>query len=393
MQPQWTIFMAVLIAYIGLSVLNPIMAPLIRALGLQETDAGWIVSASSLMVMLSSAMWGALSDKIGRKRVILIGMTGMVISYGMFGFASQEGLAGGLPIIPLFVLLLISRILLGASFPAILSASQAYMADLTSERDRSAGMSLIGAANGIGFVIGPALAAVLSAIGFLAPIYVAAILPLLALIGIAFALPNTVSAGPTRGRQQQPFQRRAVAPFLVVATVFMMALIQIQMTAGFYFQDKLGLSTAQTAQAVGVALLCIGIMMALVQLVIVRAYKLSPFQLLRFGVPIFVSGILLLISYDHIGVYAAAFALLGIGAGLVIPGFTSGASLAVAQHEQGAAAGMIAMAIGIGSLIGPLSGTFLYQIRPEVPFWLLIVLLTLLTCYIWSSPSIKKWKS
>ncbi|WP_239551534.1 MFS transporter [Paenibacillus elgii] len=169
----------------------------------------------------------------------------------------------------------------------------------------------------------------------------------------------------------------------------MMALIQTQVTAGFYFQDKLGLSATETAQAVGAALFCIGFMMALVQFTVVRKNRLTPLKLLQLGVPVFAVGLVLLVSFSHIVTFFAAFALMGAGVGLAIPGFTSGASLAVAKHEQGAAAGMIAASIGIGSLLGPLAGTFLYRISPETPFWLLILLLALLTGYVWGSRKIR----
>ncbi|MFH5184221.1 MFS transporter [Paenibacillus sp. TAB 01] len=95
---------------------------------------------------------------------------------------------------------------------------------------------------------------------------------------------------------------------------------------------------------------------------------------------------------SHFALYAAAFALLGMGGGLAISGFTSGASLTVPRHEQGAAAGMIAACIGVGSLIGSLSGTFLYRVRPEAPFGLLALLLLLLTVYVYTSRQIRRPK-
>ncbi|MFB0840899.1 MFS transporter [Paenibacillus oleatilyticus] len=386
MRAKSIIFTSVLIGYVGLGILNPLVAPLIRELGLSETDAGWIVAASSFMVLLTSAFWGSWSDRIGRKPVLLIGLMGMAASFGLFVAVTEQGLSGKFQPAVLFTLLLISRLLLGAAFPAVLSSSQAYMADITTEKDRAAGMSLIGAANGLGLVVGPAVGALLTALSLLAPIYLAVALPLLVMLWVAFGMAN--SKPQTHGQQKKTL-RKEILPYLAVAMIVMMALIQTQVTAGFYFQDKLGLSATETAQAVGAALFCIGFMMALVQFTVVRKNRLTPLKLLQVGVPVFAVGLILLVSFSHIAPFFAAFALMGIGVGLAIPGFTSGASLAVAKHEQGAAAGMIAAAIGIGSLLGPLTGTFLYRISPETPFWLLILLLALLTGYVWGSRRIQ----
>ncbi|WP_010497359.1 MFS transporter [Paenibacillus elgii] len=386
MRAKSIIFTSVLIGYVGLGILNPLVAPLIRELGLSETDAGWIVAASSFMVLLTSALWGSWSDRIGRKPVLLIGLTGMAASFGMFVAVTEQGLAGKFQPAVLFTLLLISRLLLGAAFPAVLSSSQAYMADITTEKDRAAGMSLIGAANGLGLVVGPAVGALLTALSLLAPIYLAVVLPLLVMLWVAFGMANFK---PQVHGQKKKTLRKGILPYLAVAMIVMMALIQTQVTAGFYFQDKLGLSATETAQAVGAALFCIGFMMALVQFTVVRKNRLTPLKLLQLGVPVFAVGLVLLVSFSHIVTFFAAFALMGAGVGLAIPGFTSGASLAVAKHEQGAVAGMIAASIGIGSLLGPLAGTFLYRISPETPFWLLILLLALLTGYVWDSRRIR----
>ncbi|MFH5184222.1 MFS transporter [Paenibacillus sp. TAB 01] len=272
------IFTAVFIGYVCLGVLNPLVAPLIRELGLAETDAGWIVSASSVMVLLSSPLWGMLSDRAGRKPVIVLGLLGVAISFLMFGFAARWGMQrGDAAPASLFWLLLVSRLFLGLSFPTVLSASQAYIADITTERERASGM---------GFVIGPAIGAFLSGVSLIAPVFLCAALPLIGMLWIAVSMP---AAKPAVSERQGIKLRRATVPFLLTALILMMAMVQIQVTAGFYFQDKLQLSPAETAQAVGACLSVIGVMMALVQRFVVQEVSVGPLQAASLGDP-FVSG-------------------------------------------------------------------------------------------------------
>lgn len=180
MEPKRVIFLSLMICYIGLGVINPVLAPLIREMGLDEMHAGWIISASALVLLLGAPIWGKQSDRFGRKPIMIIGLVGFTFSLVLFAWLSWIGLQGRTELTLLFILLLFSRMLFGLFFPAMTSSGQALMADLTSLHERSAGMAMIGAASGIGFLIGPAMGAALSGIHLLFPIVVAAVLSLFA---------------------------------------------------------------------------------------------------------------------------------------------------------------------------------------------------------------------
>ncbi|MGF9826902.1 MFS transporter, partial [Brevibacillus agri] len=167
-----SIFFSVFVAMVGLMIIAPVMPPLIRELGLSETHSGLIISLGSVAMAVMAPVWGRWSDTKGRKPVILIGFLGMFVSYVLFTLTMYAGLAnligGGL----LVTLLIVARGMVGMFIPAVPSSAQAYMADVTDEKGRASGMALIGAANGMGLVMGPAIAGVFALIGLIWPLYI-----------------------------------------------------------------------------------------------------------------------------------------------------------------------------------------------------------------------------
>lgn len=160
----------------------------------------------------------------------------------------------------------------------------------------------------------------------------------------------------------------------------------LQVTAGFYVQDKFGLNAKDTAMWVGIGLFCIGFMMALVQMAVIRKRSFMPRTLLRIGLPILGGGLLHLVFIDPLSGFVISFLLLGIGGGFAIPGYTAGVSMASGEGEQGAVAGLTAAAAtGVGSFVAPIAGTALYRIQPEAPYWVAFFVVALLTVYVWST--------
>ena len=157
-----SIFFSVFVAMVGLMIIAPVMPPLIRELGLCETHSGLIISLGSIAMAVMAPVWGRRSDLLGRKPVILIGFLGMFVSYILFTLVMYAGLSKWISGTLLVVLLIVARAMVGLFIPAVPSSAQAYMADVTDEKGRSAGMALIGAANGLGLVLGPAIAGFLS---------------------------------------------------------------------------------------------------------------------------------------------------------------------------------------------------------------------------------------
>lgn len=382
MNPKQVIFYSMIICYTGFGVINPILAPLIREIGLNEGHAGWIISVAALALLLSAPFWGRLSDRYGRKQTMLIGFLGFSISLTLFASLSWIGMTQNINLSLIFILLMASRILFGFFFPAMTSSAQALMADMTDLNERSAGMGMIGAATGIGFIIGPAMSALLSTFHLVFPIVIAAILSLLAMFFIYKKIPKSQQNVKNK-KLKMNLRKNGLRPYLMICICVMGVFVTLQILGGFYLQDTFGLSGTETAVWIGIGLFAVGFMMALVQMTFIQKRNFMPLTLLRIGLPLFFIAFLTLIFANHLASFVIAYMLFGVGSGFVIPGYTAGISLAAGQDSQGEAGGLTAAASGIASLIVPVTSTSLYKLGTLLPFWISLIIITLLILYVW----------
>ncbi|CAM4296140.1 MFS transporter permease [Bacillus manliponensis] len=383
MDPKRVIFYSMIICYSGFGVINPLLAPLIREVGLDERHAGWMVSIAALVLLVAAPVWGRLSDRHGRKNIILIGFLGFSFSLALFASISWIGMEQRINVTIIFLLLMLSRILFGFFFPAMISSSQALMADLTDIQERSAGMGMIGAATGIGFIMGPAMGAILSGVHLVFPIFISSVLALLAMFFVYKKIPK-LKPNIRDKKTKIDFRRAGLRPYLIVCISVMSIFMTLQIVGGFYVQDTFGLSTTETAIWLGVCLFIVGFMMALVQMTFVQKRQFMPLTLLRIGLPLFIIGLLSLIFINHLAGFAFAYMAIGAGSGFVIPGYTAGISIAAGKEAQGEAGGLTAAASGIASLIVPIASTSLYRMEALLPFYIGAVIIVLLLLYVWS---------
>jgi MFS family permease len=184
------LFLTVFIDLLGFGIVVPMLAFCAKQYGASGAVLGMILGSFSLMQFLFSSVWGRLSDRIGRRPVIMVSLAGNVLGFCVFALASN---------VPM---LFVSRILCGIAAASV-STAQAYIADTTDDSNRSAGMALIGMAFGLGIVLGPPIGGILS--GFfsspnLLPGAVAAGLSAIAFTMAAFALPESNPRGARPGR-------------------------------------------------------------------------------------------------------------------------------------------------------------------------------------------------
>ncbi|TDE84844.1 MFS transporter [Deinococcus sp. S9] len=361
------LFLTIFIAMLGLSVLFPIIAPLGRQLGLSELQVGLFSFAYSLMQFVFAPIWGSRSERTGRKPVLLLGLVGFSLSFGLFGLFASLGARGVLSGTALFVLLVAARLLGGMLSSATLPTAQAMMADLSSEKDRTAAMGLIGAAFGLGVVFGPALGALLSGFGLTVPIFFSAGLGLLTALAASFTLPETrradartaAASGDRRALLRQP----GVLLFLAVSALYTLASVGMEQTIAFYVQDTLHLTAAQTAKTVGGMLAIFGFLAAAVQGGAMRplSKKIAPGPLIMLGLLVMGAGMLLLPLASAYWTITAALAVVGIGSAILGPSLSAALSLSVGPNGQGAVAGLNSSALALGRMTGPLIGTGLYQ--------------------------------
>jgi MFS family permease len=377
-------------AYMGFAMLAPVLAPLFRELGLSEFQAGMTASAGAVAWALMGAFWGRRSDAVGRKPVFLIGLAGLGVGFLLFSAIAHLGLVGLLGGGLLFALLFVGRIIGGALFSASPAAAQAYIADVSPPEERTKQMALVGAATGMGFVLGPALSGVLAGFGLLAPLYIGAALPLLAAAFVAWRVPNPPQQNVREAAPRlNPLDGR-FWPFLLVGITANLAIIMAQITIGFRIQDRFGFDAQHTAQISGVCFVIAGVTLVATQLLIVRRLGWPPRTLVRLGLPLSAAGYALLLLAPNLPLIFVAFALVAMGLGLNEPGFTAAMTLAVDSTEYGAVSGMTASVIGLASVVGPLLGTGLYELGADWPYLFGVVLFVAASVFVWLNEQVRR---
>lgn len=390
MNPRGLLFITLFNSILGLSVLFPILAPLGRWLGFTELQVGALSTSYALMQFLMSPFWGRRSEKVGRKPVLLVGILGFSLTFFAFAVIAQLGKQGVFSHWTTYGLLLGARIAGGAFSSATLPTAQAYIADTTERADRTAGMALIGAAFGLGVVIGPAIGAALSTVSLLAPVYFSAAFALLNAVFVWAKLPEPQRHVAVQTEEHPSALVVRMWPILMLGFVISLSSVAMEQTVAFFFQDRLRLTEHQTARTVGTALVFYGVVAVFVQGFLVRRYKWPPHVLLSAGVPIALSGFVGLIFAHEFVPLTLALAVQGLGQGLALPGVTAASSLAVGEHEQGAAAGLSHSAHGLGRVLGPVVGTSLYSLRDDLPYYASALLLLLALGSLFASPKVRR---
>ena len=359
----------------GFTVLFAILGPLGREVGMSELQISSIIAASSLVVFLASPRWGRLSDRWGRKRVMVIGLFGYACGNFLFASVFHLTLIGALIPLAGYLLLMLTRVMHGSVMSAIMPSSSAYMADITSVATRTKGMGAVGAANNFGSILGPALGGLLAGITLLTPLWVASAVAITTALFVIFLLPDIPKVAPSSsssqgspGKKLSYFDPR-ILPYIIVGALMFMGMALVQQTLAFRFQDVLGLTAVETAQTFGIAMGCSAAASLVSQIGLMQRINLTPFQWLRVALPILAIAFACLALADTRNLMITAMVLQGVGMGLAGPAFMAGASLAVEPHEQGAVAGIAGSCGPLGFTVGPLLGGFFYQISPDLPYW------------------------
>lgn len=369
----------------GQSLMFAILPPVARNLGLSEVQVGVIFAVSGLLWVLSSPFWGRLSDLWGRRPVILVGLLGYAASMLMFGLVVQASLSGWLALMPTYVLMVATRAVFGVLGSATPPAANAYVADRTEPEERVAQLATQSAGFGLGFTIGPGVVSVLLVFGLVTPFYVIAGLAFLSALQIGLRLPEQPARQRvvSSGRRMSPFDAR-VLPYLLVGVALGIGQATAMQTAGFYAIDILGMSIEQSARLVGIALMAAAASGLFVQLVLIRLLKPLPRTMMGVGSVFGLIGFALLVFGASYSVLLTAMIVLGLCFGLVRPGVTAGASLAVSREEQGAVAGLMSTTGAVGAVLAPVVGMSLYQLMPRAPYVLdFLLMIIAIALVIW----------
>jgi MFS family permease len=370
---QLTVLILALMATgMGQSLVFAILAPLGREVHLRELQITSIIAISALIFGLAAPRWGRLSDRVGRKPIIITGLVGYSVGTVCFSSVFYGGLAGLLSGTALYAVLLITRCSQSIVMSATGPASMAYAADHSSREQRTKTMARLGTANSMGTILGPAVSGVLATFGLLAPLYFAAGLAAVAAVVVWRQLPVTPAAQltPRKIAVKLRYADPRIALFLFTAVGLFIGFSAIQQTLGFQLQDKLHLSGIETAQMTGAAMLVSAVFTFVIQVTVMQRVQLRPMQFIRIGLASMLLGAIVVSAFETFAVLAIGMAFLGTGMALCMPSVSAGASLAVTPEEQGGAAGLVSSCPAIGFVIGPIAAGGLYQIHsPLAPLF------------------------
>ncbi|WP_419774582.1 MFS transporter [Halarcobacter sp.] len=355
-----------------------VVGPIIRKLNLQEWHAGLMVALAGVAWVLLSRFWGKKSDYYGRKNILVFTIFGFFLSYlFLAGFVNYAMITPPAVIISLSALVF-ARVMIGVFYSAIPPVSNALIADKVEPKKRTSYMASLGAANGIGMIIGPMAGGALAIYGLTTPLYFAAILPLVAVVIIYFKLEPSKKREKTQEKPIHFLDKRLRLP-MITSFFTMYSIVTSQVCIGFFILDKFYLGEIEAAKSTGYILAVIGVVFIITQIAVSKLKNISSYTWLTLGSILCASGYFLVSIITTQLQLTIAFSIGTVGLGMLMPAFLAITANSVQEHEQGVAAGTVSAAQGLGIIIGPLLSTILYEIKPEIPFLFSAVTFLLLT--------------
>ena len=377
----WVLAAGLLCVGAGQSIVFITIPPIARDLGLNEIQIGSIFATSALAWMILSPIWGSLSDSIGRKKIVIVGLSGFTISLILFSFTISLGQSGLLTGTFLFLLLVSARLLNGIFGSATRPSSGGWVADISSIEARSRAFARLDSGFSMGRILGPAVAGLLLLISYTAPFFFFAMGAFIVIIFVSLQKTPPMIFQEKKIKKLTLFDAR-VWPFLIISAGFGVSNAALVQTSSFFFQDVITPSSENY-----IALASIGFMLSALcvlngQLVIADRLQTSPGSLVKLGV---ILNFFALLGYAYsstlVEVYICLF-FYGLGGGMLGPGISSSLSLSVGKEYQGVAGGFLGMVIPIGHVISPLISMPLYMLNPSLPYLLGAALMFLASIFI-----------
>jgi DHA1 family multidrug resistance protein-like MFS transporter len=357
------LFFSLIVIMLGFGLVMPLVPFFIERFGAGGSELGVLIASYGLMQFIFAPIWGDISDRWGRKKVMIAGMLGNGVTLLAFGFANS-----------LWVLFT-ARILSGVVASAMVPASMAYIGDITNEEERGSGLGLIGAAAGTGIVIGPGLGGLLAAKSLAFPFIVAAFLSLVSILLIFFFLPESLPPDKRSKNVQRSItlqyarmKKALLSPIgilLIMTFIVSFGLTNFQGIYGLFALKKFGYGP----QKVGTILMVMGAVLAIGQGVIAGSL------IKRFREELIIKVSLILSSIGFVSMvavrsYPGVLASTGIFILAISLLRTSIAALISKKSAigQGVAMGLNDSFKSLGRIIGPVWAGFIFDINANYPY-------------------------
>jgi multidrug resistance protein len=367
------IFFIMLMDIVGLSILGPVAPYIVK----RYSDNALMITM--LTVIYAGAMFfaapimGKISDRVGRRPVLIISVFGSALGYFIFGIGGA-----------LWVLFL-ARLIDGVT-GGNLSTAAAYIADVSKPEERAKNFTLIGMAYGLGFILGPALGGALGQVSLNAPVYAAGIVSLASVALIYFLLPESLpvekrETAPLKLRDFNPFisigdmaRKPGIALLLIITALFNFSFDGMNSATGIFMVDKF----SARPWALGLLFVTAGIATAVMQGTLVRTLipkygekRMALVALSGEGI-----GALLIMVTPIFWMLFPVFFLQSVVVSFIFSALSTLAANRVSDHEQGQLAGVSAAVSGLVAALGPLwAGTVYEFVMPGAPFWMGAIIL------------------
>jgi MFS transporter, DHA1 family, multidrug resistance protein len=352
------LFAVMFLVMVGFGIIIPVLPFYAEDVGATPTELGLLMAVYSLMQLLFAPVWGRISDRIGRKPVIMIGIFGLALSFFLMAVSSQLWM--------LFAARIIGGLLSAANMPTVM----AYVADITSEEDRGKGMGIIGASIGLGFIFGPAIGGIFSKTSLTIPFYLAGASSLLTFFLVMFVLKESLTLENRNAHtaKREPLLKAfngALSILYILQLFVTISLAGLEATFAYFSADKAGMGTTQ----LGYVFMIMGLAGTIVQggLVGRLTKKYGEGLVIQIGIVISAIGFALILLVHTFTTAAVYLTIFGIGNGLIRPSVSSLLTKKSAAGH-GSTTGLLSSFDSLGRIIGPPLGGLLFSITAGLPY-------------------------
>ncbi|MBI1908774.1 MAG: MFS transporter [Deltaproteobacteria bacterium] len=351
------LFSVVALDLVGFGIVMPILPFYAEQYGANAAVLGLLLTSYSAMQFLFSPVWGRFSDRFGRKPTLILTIAGSCLSLVLLGLAHS------------LTVIFLGRLLSGV-FAANISVASATVTDITTDENRSKGMGLIGAAFGIGFLLGPMLGGILSPYGYHIPILTAAGLSVINMVYASRYLREPARHNPKEEAviKTAVLADRSVARMCLIYFIFTLSITQLESTFAFFMMDRF----AYSAKQVGWLLALMALVMIAVQGGLIRrlTHRFGEQKLLLVGTSILAIAFLLIPSAPSILLLIIPLLFASLGRGISQPSLLSLVSKKALPQVRGAVMGTFQASTSLGRVIGPVFAGLLYDHWHSSPYYL-----------------------
>ena len=350
------LFVVMFLVMVGFGIIIPVLPFYAEEIGANPTELGLLMAVYSLMQLIFAPMWGQVSDRIGRKPVMMIGIAGLAVSFFIQAISTE------------LWMLFAARVLGGILSAANMPTAMAYVADITTEENRGKGMGIVGAATGLGFVFGPAIGGIFSKISLSTPFYLASGSSFITLMLVFILLKESKLKNSQSSKEKTSIWKAfngAISVLFVVQLLISLSLSGLEATFAYFAAKKAGLDSIQ----LGYIFMIMGFGSAMVQggLVGKMTKKYGESSVILGGMIVSAVGFCLILLVHNFTTAAIYLTIFGLGNGVIRPSVSS-LLTKTSTAGHGSSTGLLSSFDSLGRIIGPPLGGWLFSMAVGLPY-------------------------